>query len=100
MASLTTPGVEFTLSSADLRLDTIVAIARDHQPVILSEDPDFRRTLRRGPDVLKQKLRDGEVIYGVNTGFGGNVRFVIPGDQLERHQRNLLEYHCCGVGEP
>ena len=39
------------------------------------------------------------MIYGVNTGFGGNVKFVIPDTELAHHQRNLIEYHCCGVGE-
>ena len=25
---------------------------------------------------------------------------MIPDHELEHHQRNLIEYHCCGVGEP
>ncbi|HEX5432006.1 MAG TPA: aromatic amino acid ammonia-lyase, partial [Bryobacteraceae bacterium] len=65
----------------------------------MSQDAEFRNKLRHGREILDQKLRGGEVIYGVNTGFGGNVKFVIPEGELEHHQRNLLEYHCCGVGE-
>ena len=77
-----------------------MAVSRLHRTVSLSQDPDFREKIRRGRETLERKLKGGEVIYGVNTGFGGNVRFVIPDSELKHHQRNLLEYHCCGVGEP
>lgn len=100
MRSMITFQVGFTIYPDDLKLDDIVAIARLGRPVSLSEDEEFRARIRRGRETLERKLLAGEVIYGVNTGFGGNVRFVIPDDQLAHHQRNLLEYHCCGVGEP
>ena len=98
MASLTTPTT--TISAEGLHLDDILAIMRGHRPVALSADPKFRANLRRGQEVLQRKLHGGEVIYGVNTGFGGNVKFLIPDTELQHHQRNLIEYHCCGVGEP
>jgi phenylalanine ammonia-lyase len=89
----------FTIDTQTLGLDGIIAIATHRRPVSLSSDPQFRANLRRGRDLLERKLREGEVIYGVNTGFGGNVKFVIPDTELAHHQRNLIEYHCCGVGE-
>jgi phenylalanine ammonia-lyase len=100
MATLTTPVAAFTISPDGLQLQDILAIARDRRSVALSAEPAFRARLRRGQQVLQKKLRAGEVIYGVNTGFGGNVKFLIPDSELQHHQRNLLEYHCCGVGEP
>src|SRR5580692_4066746 len=100
MSTLTTSLARFTIYPQDLGLDDIVDIARHGRPVSLSTDPVFIAKIRRGRQMLEDKLRAGEVIYGVNTGFGGNVKFVIPDNELEHHQRNLLEYHCCGVGEP
>lgn len=100
MAGLTTPVAGFTIYPEQLDLEDIISIARRHRAVALSLDPEFRDKIRRGREVLEEKLRAGEVIYGVNTGFGGNVKFVIPDGELEHHQRNLLEYHCCGVGDP
>jgi len=38
-------------------------------------------------------------VYGVNTGFGSLCNTVIPGDELEQLQRNLLLSHACGMGE-
>jgi phenylalanine ammonia-lyase len=100
MSTLTASPAGFTIYPEDLHLEDIVEIARRRRPVSLSSDPEFRTKVRRGRRMLEDKLREGEVIYGVNTGFGGNVKFVIPDDELEHHQRNLLEYHCCGVGDP
>jgi phenylalanine ammonia-lyase len=99
MTSLSTFAAAYTVSLENLRLEDILAIAKDRRPVALSTDPEFRANLRRGQEVLQKKLRGGEVIYGVNTGFGGNVRFLIPNGELQHHQRNLIEYHCCGAGE-
>jgi histidine ammonia-lyase len=100
MSALTASPAGLTIYPEDLRLEDIIEVARHRRPVSLSTDPDFRAKIRCGRKVLEDKLKAGEVIYGVNTGFGGNVKFVIPDNELEHHQRNLIEYHCCGVGEP
>lgn len=100
MESLATSSIGFTIYPEDLHLEDIVEIARHHLPVSLSPDPEFRARIRRSREVLDRKLSQGEVIYGVNTGFGANVKFVLPDNELRHHQRNLVEYHCCGVGEP
>jgi phenylalanine ammonia-lyase len=89
-----------TLSSEDLYLDEITSVARDGERVTLSSDPFVTDLIQHSRDTLKRKLAQGELIYGVNTGFGGNVRYVIPADEMIHHQDNLLEFMCCGVGEP
>ena len=100
MAALTSASSAVSLSPKDLSLDDIVAVARRFRPVLLSADRDFRDRIEQGRRTLERKLGEGEVIYGVNTGFGGNARFVIPSDELAHHQQNLLEFLSCGVGEP
>ncbi len=100
MNSTVSSSVGFTIYPDELQVADIVAVSRLHRPVSLSKDAEFRDWIRRGRETLEHKLQAGEVIYGVNTGFGGNVRFVIPDHELAHHQRNLLEYHCCGVGDP
>lgn len=101
MSSMTTAhNGAITIYPEDLRLDDIIEVARRGHRVSLNTDHEFRDKIRRGRETLERKLASGEVIYGVNTGFGGNVRFVIPDEEMAHHQRNLLEYHCCGVGEP
>lgn len=40
------------------------------------------------------------VVYGVTTGFGKFARVVVPKEDLEELQVNLIESHCVGVGAP
>jgi len=65
MRTLTVSAAGFTIYPDDLHLDDIVEIVRHRRPVFLSSDPEFRTKIRRGRRVLEDKLREGEVIYGV-----------------------------------
>jgi phenylalanine ammonia-lyase len=96
-ATLATP-VE--ISTASLTLDQILAVARHDQPVQLTPDPAVRARLERGPAAIRRLLDRGEILYGVNTGFGGNVKLIIPDAELRHHQENLLDVLTCGVGDP
>src|SRR5579864_4287222 len=100
MATLSSSPAAVCISPEDLSLPEIIAVARAGQPVELSTDEEFRRRIERGRETLERKLAEGEVIYGVNTGFGGNARYVIPDHEVAHHQRNLIEFLSCGVGEP
>lgn len=100
MATLTTPSTAILISPDNLSLPEIISVARHGQTVALSPDKDFREKIARGRTALERKLAQGEVVYGVNTGFGGNARYVIPLEELAHHQQNLLEFLSCGVGEP
>ncbi len=42
----------------------------------------------------------GEVVYGINTGFGALSEVTIPAAELQQLQLNLVRSHACGVGEP
>jgi phenylalanine ammonia-lyase len=95
--TLTTP-VE--ISTEALSLDQILSVARHHQPVHLSDDAALHRRLEAGPAAIRRMLDRGEIIYGVNTGFGGNVKLIIPDAELRHHQENLIEVLTCGVGDP
>jgi phenylalanine ammonia-lyase len=99
MGTITTPSSAVCISPDYLTLQDIVDVARHGQAVSLSDDADFRGRITRGREALERKLAAGEVVYGVNTGFGGNARYVIPDEELAHHQRNLLEFLSCGVGE-
>lgn len=80
-----------------ITLDDIVDVAVHRRPVMLA--PSVLALLRQGRAHLERKLTAGQVIYGINTGFGGNSDLVIPDDQLALHQTNLLVFLAVGTGE-
>jgi len=50
--------------------------------------------------LLEEKLSRGEVVYGVNTGFGSLSDKVVRPENLEELQLNLIRSHSAGVGTP
>jgi phenylalanine ammonia-lyase len=48
--------------------------------------------------LLEEKIAKGETVYGVNTGFGGNSKYLIPPEDLPLHQENLLCFLAAGTG--
>ncbi|WP_257303272.1 histidine ammonia-lyase [Geothrix campi] len=50
--------------------------------------------------VVDRIVTEGRTVYGINTGFGQFATVVIPPDQLQQLQLNLIRSHAAGVGEP
>ncbi|MCC6370316.1 MAG: histidine ammonia-lyase [Bacteroidia bacterium] len=49
---------------------------------------------------LDAKMKsNGAPIYGINTGFGSLCNVIIPDNQIEQLQENLVKSHACGMGE-
>ncbi len=49
---------------------------------------------------LEDKLkRHNAPVYGINTGFGSLCNVIIPDNDLEKLQENLIKSHACGFGE-
>jgi len=47
---------------------------------------------------VKEVIRSGRVIYGINTGFGLLAKTVIPEEELEHLQHSIVLSHAAGVG--
>jgi histidine ammonia-lyase len=88
------------ISGENLSIDRVAAVTREKVRVELSQDPEVRQRIISSRRILEEKLEHGEILYGVNTGFGGNVRFLIPSNELAHHQENLFQYMVCGTGPP
>jgi phenylalanine ammonia-lyase len=88
------------ISGSQLTIAQVAAVARDKQRIALSGAPEVRKKLLASRQILEEKLRRGEIIYGVNTGLGGNVRFILPAQDLAKHQQNIFRFLICGSGEP
>jgi phenylalanine ammonia-lyase len=86
------------LSGQGLTIEQLVAVARHDVEVAL--DAAVKERVEASRNALERMLKRGELIYGVNTGFGGNVKFGVPHSQVDAHQLNLLRFLCCGTGTP
>jgi histidine ammonia-lyase len=87
-----------TLDGSSLSLDALVRVANGDEKVKVNRASTARMEKFRA--LLQDKLDEGEVVYGVNTGFGSLSNKEIPKGQIKRLQLNLIRSHAIGVGEP
>jgi histidine ammonia-lyase len=56
--------------------------------------------VKKSRDVVERAIRQGRVVYGINTGFGKLSDTRIDPKQLEELQEKLLLSHSAGMGIP
>ena len=61
--------------------------------------PTARNKVQASRDYIEARIKNGEVIYGVNTGFGAFSSVRISDSQIEQLQKNLIRSHSMGIGE-
>ena len=91
-------GITVKIDGRSLGLDDVESVAVGGVGVELADEAREKIAAARG--VVDRILGSGQVVYGVNTGFGKLAEVRIPPDQLSRLQLNLLRSHACGVGDP
>ena len=90
-----TAGTLITLNGNDLSLEALASIA-DGAEVALGSGAV--RAIRASREVVDRAVSRGDVVYGVNTGFGNFADVRIGPADLESLQRNLVRSHAAGVG--
>lgn len=63
-------------------------------------DPEAREKMRVSRQYIEDRIATGEIMYGVNTGFGAFSDVRISPEEIELLQKNLIRSHSAGVGEP
>ena len=61
---------------------------------------EARGRVLAGRSVVDKIVASGEVVYGINTGFGLFSNVTIDNNKLRELQENLIRSHCAGVGAP
>ncbi|GAB2781391.1 histidine ammonia-lyase [Hymenobacter luteus] len=91
---------DFALTpSTFLDLTSLEELLRSKARVVLS--PEARQRVEDCHHYLHGRLErtPDEAIYGINTGFGALCNQVIPTEQRQQLQVNLVMSHACGTGE-
>src|SRR5207245_11693978 len=80
------------ISGTQLTTTKVAGGAREELRVRLSQERDVREKILASRQLLEEKLRRGEIIYGVNTGLGGNARLILTSKNLTAHQENTVHF--------
>ncbi|HKQ50763.1 MAG TPA: aromatic amino acid lyase, partial [Pyrinomonadaceae bacterium] len=86
------------LRGDNVSLEDVRAVAREFKIAELA--PDAIGPMTRSRELVERWVREGQIIYGITTGFGSLQSEVIPPEDVEQLQENIILSHSAGVGEP
>ncbi len=86
------------LTGSSLTIDDVWAVSRGQCEVSL--DAAARARMQESRSYIEGRISSGEVMYGVNTGFGAFSSVRISDSEIEELQRNLIRSHSMGVDIP
>ena len=89
---------EVALGTKDISLEEFIAVVRYGSRVVLTRE--YLERVTKSRSLVEKFLAENRAIYGLTTGFGDNVRRVIPQNEAELLQRNIIRSHSVSVGEP
>lgn len=86
------------LDGSGLTIEKLVRIAREGEKVELH--PDALERIKACREMLEEKIRAHEIMYGINTGIGEFSEVVLTDEQVMQFQRYLIYNHAAGIGDP
>ncbi|HRF97309.1 MAG TPA: aromatic amino acid lyase, partial [Aggregatilineales bacterium] len=92
---------QIILDGDSLSIEQVIAVAYGHPNaprVILSEQA--QKNVIRAADAVQKLLKDNVIAYGITTGFGAFKDKLIPPEDVELLQYNILVSHAVGIGDP
>ena len=88
---------EIVLDGNSLTIEQVISVSNFNTKVKLSGSSIS--TIKDSRSLVENIVSSGDVVYGINTGFGALSNVTIPTDKLEDLQSNLIRSHACGLGE-
>ncbi|HZS94836.1 MAG TPA: histidine ammonia-lyase [Chloroflexota bacterium] len=87
-----------TIDCAPVSIADVVEVARGGRPLALGSKATT--AIESSRTIVDAIVESGEVVYGINTGFGKLADHRIARDDLDTLQRHLVMSHAVGVGKP
>ena len=86
---------EVIADGESLTVEHLIAVARHHAPVALTQDPEALRVMQES---RRFYLESGILAYGDNMGVGANVGKILPEEKRREFQVRLTNALACGMG--
>ena len=86
------------ITGKDLSVDKLYQVAYNNAEVSLDENSISK--INKCRKMVEDKIDQGEIMYGINTGIGEFSETILDSDKLEDFQRYLIYNHAAGMGDP
>jgi len=87
-----------TIDGSGLTIEKVARVARQGEKIELH--PDALERIKNCRTMLEEKIKAGEIMYGVNTGIGEFSEVVLTDEQVKEFQKYLVYNHAAGIGDP
>ncbi len=87
-----------TVDGHHLTIERVVEVARHNEKIDVH--PEAMKKIQKCRNLLEDKIKKREIMYGVNTGIGELSEVVLTQEQVEKYQRYLIYSHAAGYGKP
>ncbi len=85
------------LDGNSLSINKIESFLHDNPSIVISKES--KKKINDSRALVEKWIENGEIIYGVTTGFGEFANVNISRDNLRKLQENLILSHAVGCGE-
>ncbi len=85
------------LNGEDVTLEQLWEVAL-YPELKVGMAPEAYQRMNHSRSYIESRMECGDVMYGVNTGFGAFSSVRISDDELEALQKNLIRSHSSGIG--
>jgi len=89
---------EVQIDGETLTIEDLIKVARFNAKAVVSKKAAEKVTKTR--KTLEKMVKENQIIYGVNTGFGALSNIKIAPQYMDELQTNLIRSHSTGVGQP
>lgn len=86
------------VSGDKLTIEDVIAVGRYHAKVFIPALVFDR--VQKNWEALENMIKEGKVMYGVNTGIGAFGNTVLPKEQMIELSYRMVRAHAAGVGKP
>jgi histidine ammonia-lyase len=93
------PSIELDGESLTMKQVIAVAYGLPGNPK-LSLTPEAEKNIQRSAAAVAAMLENGQIAYGITTGFGAFKDRIISPQEVAQLQRNIVLSHAVGVGDP
>ena len=87
----------YEINGYNLNLEVLNNVSRLNCKIKLSHDSIDR--IKNCREMVEKKIKNKEIVYGINTGIGEFSEKVLNDNQLEDFQKYLIYNHSAGIGE-
>ncbi|GAB1420732.1 histidine ammonia-lyase [Anaerolineales bacterium] len=92
--------MRIVLDGQSLSMEAVIAVAygQPNEPMVVLSEGAIQQ-VKRAAEAVQTLLNEGRIAYGITTGFGAFKDRLIPAEDVEQLQKNILMSHAVGIGD-